>query len=84
MGLNIIQRNVIRRYLDQGMTPQQIADHFARLNELGPLEVVTIRSAAHELLNEVPAPPPPPAPAGRPALRVIRGGAAGAVPPTPA
>jgi hypothetical protein len=50
--LNILQRDVIRGYLDAGMSPENIADYIGRLNDLGPLEVVTIRSAAYDMLNE--------------------------------
>ncbi len=50
--LNIRQRNVIRGYLDEGMSPEDIADYIGRINDLGPLEVVTIRSAAYDMLNE--------------------------------
>ncbi|WP_188113031.1 hypothetical protein [Mycobacterium simiae] len=47
--LNILQRNVIRGYLDKGLSPEEIVDYLSRLNDLEPLEVVTIRSAAYEL-----------------------------------
>ncbi|MCV7137939.1 hypothetical protein [Mycolicibacterium fortuitum] len=73
--LNILQRNVVRGFLDEGMSPEEIADYLGRLNDLGPLEVVTIRSAAYDMLNEAPAVAPAPA-AGGPKLTVITGGAA--------
>lgn len=72
--LNILQRNVIRGFLDEGMEPQEIADYLGRLNDLGPLEIVTIRSAAYDMLNE--APTAAPETVGRPALTLIAGGAA--------
>jgi len=72
--LNILQRNVIRGFLDEGMDPDGIADYLGRLNDLGPLEVVTIRSAAYDMLNEEPAAAPDAA--GRPVLTLIAGGAA--------
>ncbi|WP_099020909.1 hypothetical protein [Mycolicibacterium palauense] len=72
--LNILQRNVIRGFLDEGMDPQEIADYLGRLNDLGPLEIVTIRSAAYDMLNEEPAATPETV--GRPALTLIAGGAA--------
>lgn len=73
--LNILQRNVIRGFLDEGMSPEDIADYLGRLNDLGPLEVVTIRSAAYDMLNEEQGEVPAPA-AGGPKLTVITGGAA--------
>lgn len=73
--LNIVQRNVIRGFLDEGMDPDGIADYLGRLNDLGPLEVVTIRSAAYDMLNEQPADAPDVA-GGRPVLTLIAGGAA--------
>lgn len=72
--LNILQRNVIRGFLDEGMDPEEVADYLGRLNDLGPLEIVTIRSAAYDMLNEEPAEAP--AVVGRPALTLIAGGAA--------
>lgn len=73
--LNIVQRNVIRGYLDGGMSPEEIADYLGRVNDLDPLEVVTIRSAAYDMLNEelVAAPA---IGGGKPALTLIAGGAA--------
>lgn len=72
--LNILQRNVIRGYLDDGMSPEEIADYLGRVNDLGPLEVVTIRSAAYDMLHEgmVAAP----AAGGKPVLTLISGGTA--------
>jgi hypothetical protein len=72
--LNILQRNVIRGFLDEGMDPGEIAEYLGRLNDLGPLEIVTIRSAAYDMLNEEPAEAP--TVLGRPALTLIAGGAA--------
>ncbi|RAV12341.1 hypothetical protein DQP55_11985 [Mycolicibacterium sp. GF69] len=73
--LNILQRNVIRGFLDEGMAPDGIADYLGRLNDLDPLEVVTIRSAAYDMLNEQPADAPD-VDGGRPVLTLIAGGAA--------
>ncbi len=73
--LNILQRTVIRGFLDEGMDPDGIADYLGRLNDLGPLEVVTIRSAAYDMLNEEPAAVPETVGPG-PALTLIAGGAA--------
>jgi len=72
--LNILQRNVIRGFLDEGMDPDGIADYLGRLNDLGPLEVVTIRSAAYDMLNEEQSAVPETV--GRPTLTLIAGGAA--------
>ena len=58
----------------QGLTNKEIADYLGRLNDLGPLEIVTIRSAAYDMLNEEPATAPETV--GRPALTLIVGGAA--------
>ncbi|PJE03592.1 MAG: hypothetical protein CK429_32840 [Mycobacterium sp.] len=73
--LNILQRNVIRGYLDDGMSPEEIADYLGRVNDLGPLEVVTIRSAAYDMLNEQTLEAPVAA-SGKPMLTLISGGAA--------
>lgn len=73
--LNILQRNVIRDYLDDGMSPEEIADYLGRVNDLGPLEVVTIRSAAYDMLNEQ-TPTVAAAATGKPVLTLISGGAA--------
>lgn len=72
--LNILQRNVIRGFLDEGMDPDGIADYLGRLNDLDPLEVVTIRSAAYDMLNEEQSAVPEAV--GRPTLTLIAGGAA--------
>lgn len=72
--LNLVQRNVIQDYLDLGKSPEEIADYLGRVNDLGPLDIVTIRSAAYDLLNE-PAPAASAA-AGKPILTLIAGGAA--------
>lgn len=73
--LNIVQRNVIRGYLDDAMSPEEIADYLGRVNDLGPLEVVTIRSAAYDMLNEQTLAAPAAA-SGKPMLTLISGGAA--------
>ncbi|MGJ6127396.1 hypothetical protein QN239_32980 [Mycolicibacterium sp. Y3] len=69
-----MQRNVIRGYLDEGMSPEEIADYLGRVNDLGPLEVVTIRSAAYDMLNEQTLAGS--AASGKPMLTLISGGAA--------
>lgn len=73
--LNILQRNVIRGYLDGGMSPEEIADYLGRVNDLDPLQVVTIRSAAYDMLNEQ-TPDAPATGGGKPTLTLIAGGAA--------
>ena len=73
--LNVLQRNVIQGYLDGGMSPEDIADFLGRVNDLGPLDIVTIKSTAYDLLNE-PAAPGAAIGAGKPVLTVIAGGAA--------
>lgn len=73
--LNLLQRNVIQGYLDGGMSPEDIADFLGRVNDLGPLDIVTIKSAAYDLLNE-PAAPVAVSGVGKPVLTVIAGGAA--------
>lgn len=73
--LNILQRNVIRGCLDDGMSPEEIADYLGRVNDLGPLDVVTIRSAAYDLLGEQ-TPTGPAVAGGKPTLTLISGGAA--------
>lgn len=73
--LNIVQRNVIRGLLDEGMDPEAIAEYLGRLNDLGPLEIVTIRSAAYDMLNGEPAEVSNVA-GGQPVLTLIAGGAA--------
>ncbi|ORB77198.1 hypothetical protein, partial [Mycobacterium timonense] len=45
------------------------------VNDLGPLDVVTIRSAAYDMLDEQ-TPAGPAASCGKPILTLIRGGAA--------
>lgn len=73
MMLNLVQRNIIRGYLDDGMSPEAIADYLGRVNDLDALDIVTIKSAAYDLLN---APAPEHAvPLGPPTLSVIVGGA---------
>lgn len=74
--LNILQRNVIRGYLDGGMSPEEIADYLGRVNDLDPLDIVTIRSAAYDLLNDERAVTVPPAAGGKPLLTFVTGGAA--------
>ncbi|MBX9918338.1 MAG: hypothetical protein K2Y33_00680 [Mycolicibacterium frederiksbergense] len=73
--LNLLQRNVIQGCLDGGMSPEEVADFLGRVNDLGPLDIVTIKSAAYDLLNE-PAAPAAVSGGGKPVLTVIAGGAA--------
>jgi hypothetical protein len=71
--VNILQRNVIRKYLDEGMSPEDIADYIGSINDLDLLDVVTIRSAAYDILNE-PTTAAPDLSGRRPTLTVIAGG----------
>jgi hypothetical protein len=73
--LNILQRNVIRGYLDEGLGPEGIADYLGRVNDLGPLEVATIRSAAYDMMAEDTVAAP--VAGGKPVLTLIAGGVAG-------
>lgn len=73
--LNLLQRNVIQGYLDGGKSPEEIADYLGRVNDLDPLDIITIRSAAYDLLNEGPAVSAPPAASGTPTLTLVTGGA---------
>lgn len=49
--LDLKQRNVIRGYLDAGMSPDAIANHLGRLADLEESDLVMIRLVAGELLN---------------------------------
>lgn len=69
--LDIRQRNAIRAQLNDGVSPEAIADFFGRLNDLDDLEIVTIRSAAYDMLNETDNAAAANAPAGPPTLSVI-------------
>lgn len=74
MMLNLVQRNIIRGYLGNGMSPEAIADYLGRVNDLDALEIVTIRSATYDLMNES-APENAVPQVGSPTLTVIAGGA---------
>lgn len=73
--LNVLQRNVIQGYLDGGKSPEEIADYLGRVNDLDPLDIVTIRSAAYDLLNDDPALAALPAAGDKPVLTLVTGGA---------
>ncbi|ABG99795.1 hypothetical protein RHA1_ro08751 (plasmid) [Rhodococcus jostii RHA1] len=45
-ALNDEQLDEIRRHLDEGMTPDAIADYLGRVADLDLMDIVTIRSAA--------------------------------------
>ena len=61
-ALNDEQLDEIRRHLDEGMTPDAIADYLGRVADLDLMDIVTIRSAAVALSRgETPRPHPPPA-----------------------
>ncbi|MGB0878846.1 MAG: hypothetical protein ACPGXI_17555 [Mycobacterium sp.] len=67
--LDLKQRNTIRGYLDKGMSPDAVANYFARLADLEESDMLIIRSAAYDILNEsnsVSAPA-----VGPPGLRLI-------------
>jgi len=49
--LDIQQRNEIQHYLDQGMTPDDIAATIGRIAGLNYLDMVVIKSAAYDLIN---------------------------------
>lgn len=53
MYINVKERNIIRQYLDRGMSPEAIADHIGRLHDdLDSLDILSIRSAAYDLIND--------------------------------
>jgi len=64
------ERNVIRSYLDSGMTPDAVANYIGRLSDLEDSDILLIRSAAFDMLSETGSPPP----LRRPALRLVPGG----------
>jgi len=67
------ERNIIRGYLDSGMTPEAIANYIGRVSDLEDADVLLIRSAAADMLNESVASAP--VRLGRPVLTLIQGGA---------
>jgi len=67
--LDVKQRNIIRGHPDSGMTPDAIANYLARLADLEESDMVMIRSATYDILNE--ANPEPSPLAGSPGLRLI-------------
>jgi len=67
------ERNIIRGYLDSGMTPDAIANYIGRLSDLEAADVLLIRSAAADMLNESTAPAS--LQPRRPVLTLIQGGA---------
>lgn len=54
MALTRAQIDEIRQRLDEGMTPEAIADSLGRLADLDELDIVTIRSTAYDLVNGEP------------------------------
>lgn len=48
------QIDEIQQRLDEGMTPEAIADSLGRLADLDELDIVTIRSTAYDLVNGEP------------------------------
>lgn len=49
MALTRAQLDDIQERLDEGMTPEAIADSLGRIADLDHLDVITIRSAAYDL-----------------------------------
>lgn len=54
MALTRAQIDEIQHRLDEGMTPEAIADSLGRLADLDELDIVTIRSTAYDLVNGEP------------------------------
>lgn len=54
MTLTRAQIDEIQQRLDEGMTPEAIADSLGRLADLEELDIVTIRSTAYDLVNGEP------------------------------
>ena len=54
MALTRAQIDEIQERLDEGMSPEAIANSIGRLADLDELEVVTIRSVAYDLHNGEP------------------------------
>ncbi|PJE03636.1 hypothetical protein LIX17_25580 (plasmid) [Mycobacterium avium subsp. hominissuis] len=54
MALTRAQIDEIQQRLDEGMTPEAIADSIGRLADLDELDIVTIRSTAYDLINGEP------------------------------
>lgn len=53
-ALTRAQIDEIQQRLDEGMTPEAVADSIGRLADLDELKVVVIRSTAYDLLNGKP------------------------------
>lgn len=66
------ERNVIRGYLNSGMTPDSIANYIGRLSDLDDADILLIRSTAIDMVNEPTVNRPR---AGRPVLTLLPGGA---------
>lgn len=49
MLLNLNERNIIRRYLASGMTPDAIANSLGRLSDLDDADILLIRAAAADM-----------------------------------
>lgn len=54
VALTRAQIDEIQQRLDEGMSPEAIADSIGRLADLDELDIVTIRSTAYDLLNGEP------------------------------
>ncbi|MGJ6127372.1 hypothetical protein QN239_32860 [Mycolicibacterium sp. Y3] len=54
MALTRAQIDEIQQRLDEGMTPEAIADSIGRMADLDELDIVTIRSTAYDLINGEP------------------------------
>lgn len=63
------ERNIIRRYLDSGMTPEAVANYIGRLSDLEDADILLIRAVATDMLNEAASTTPDRA---RPALATFR------------
>ncbi|GAT02295.1 MULTISPECIES: helix-turn-helix domain-containing protein [Mycolicibacterium] len=48
------QIDEIQQRLDEGMSPEAIADSIGRVADLDELDIVTIRSVAYDLVNGEP------------------------------
>ena len=48
-ALNDEQLDEIRRHLDEGMTPDQVADYLGRVADLDLMDIETVRTAANAI-----------------------------------
>jgi tetrahydromethanopterin S-methyltransferase subunit H len=70
--LDVQERNIIRRYLDAGMTPEAIANYIGRLSDLETPDILLIRSEATDMLAAA-ASPAAASSSSRPVLTLIPG-----------